>query len=99
MAQASAAASLDQPSSTNAIANMRRAAFASGVRDAALRNSPADRSDRLIATVLVASHSDGGHESHRPASLRLTFESTVQRAGISNHFRSQDHVAQRINDT
>jgi len=29
---------------------------------------------------------DGGHESHRSASLRLTFESTVQRDGISSHW-------------
>src|SRR5215468_7609535 len=55
MAQASAATFLDQPSSTSAIASMRRAAFASCVPAAASRSSLADRSERVIATVIVAS--------------------------------------------
>jgi hypothetical protein len=45
----------DQPSSTNAIASIRRAAFASWMRAATSRNSHADRSERVIATVIAAS--------------------------------------------
>jgi hypothetical protein len=51
----SAAASRDQPSSTNAIASIRRAAFASWMRAATSRSSHADRSERVIATVVDAS--------------------------------------------
>ena len=53
MAQASAAASRDQPSSNSAIASIRRAAFASCVRAAASRRSAADTSKRVIATVIA----------------------------------------------
>ena len=51
---------------------------------AASRRSAADKSNRVIASVIAALRSDKDCESYSLAPRRFTFESTVQPVGISS---------------
>jgi NAD(P)-dependent dehydrogenase (short-subunit alcohol dehydrogenase family) len=64
------------------MASNRRAAFASSVQAARARRSAADRSKRVIATVIAAPPCCRSGESRRSEPRRFTFEPSVPRAGI-----------------
>ncbi len=83
MPHASAASSRECPSSTSAIASIRRAALASPLRAAACRSAAADNSHRMISTAMSASRTERrgkritaaasaeSHASQRPMRLVL----------------------------
>ncbi len=82
MPQAAAATSRDCPSSTRAIANIRRAALASRLRAAWRRNSAADRSRRVISTAISASAASARRENHIRPRSGITRESDDRAAGM-----------------
>ena len=72
------------PSSSSAIASIRRAASASFVRAASRRSLTVVSSSRVICTVIAVSlHSTTIDESRQSEPLQLTLESTRRAAGIS----------------
>src|ERR687898_3457586 len=80
-----AASPRGRPSSTSAIASIRRAAFASRVRAASRRRSAADRSVRVIATAIPASRIHVREKRIIPTSARgITGESTIRALGITS---------------
>src|SRR5215217_7166872 len=79
-----AASPRGRPSSTSAIASIRRAAFASRVRAAFRRRSAADSSVRVIATAIPASRIHVREKRIIPTSARgITGESTIRALGIT----------------
>jgi hypothetical protein len=78
-----AASPRGRPSSTSAIASIRRAVFASRVRAASRRRSAADSSVRVIATAIPASRIQVREKRIIPTSARgITGESTIRALGI-----------------
>src|SRR5215216_3409888 len=95
-----AASPRGRPSSTSAIASIRRAAFASRVRAAFRRRSAADRSVRVIATAIPASRIHVREKRIIPTSARgITGESTIRALGISHGWALSDGVYDYLHET